>query len=492
MRHVTSQIGVVSLTIFCALQGSIAARADPTSQGSGWHDSYDIEQEASGLKLTTTNGEIVQSVEISGASATTDDQPQILQPGESWRKSFEVDETLGDGTLFTTEFRSNFTDVWRDAGPTLSNLQVLGETGSGSRALSDFYFSASFLNDRISVSSESEESAWTPIDDSRDATRGVSQQFRASAVLFQSGSAKLSVDAASGHVDPTYSSLTTAPLTDPLFSRNSSTSQLRSTATMDRFTLNLYQRDSELLKPNHPGDILPQERETGAGASVSLADFRTDGGGLKGTIFTLIPDSVWVDSSQGNVIAPDSSEPFGPVKNESIGANRSWTMGNAYVSYWNAVQAVPQEGSLGGIWSGHGADFGANLNLGQWYLYGGLSKYSSTSVGWLNNTAENSVTGTLLVSWKHTDWPTITAGVVSYADGSTFDFGGFNGSGLRRYEVALDFSRPASAQLGRDINLKLLASYCGTATQWRWEDAGFDQELGSLFAGVRLDFPFAP
>lgn len=493
MRKATSPFAFVLLTGSYALMAPVAARADSTSQELGWHDSYDIDQEASGVKLTTTNGELVQSLEISGANASTDDQPEVLKPGESWRKSLQVDVTSDDGTLFNTQFRGNFTDVWLDPGYTLGNLQVLGGTGDGNRALTDLYFSADFLNDRISVSSESEASTWVPINDYRDTTRGLSQQLRASALLFQSGSAKLSVDAVSSHVDPNYWNLTNASVTDPLLVRNEATSQLRSTATMDRFTLNLFRRQSEMLTASHPGDILPQQSETGAGASVLLSDFRVGSEGLNGAMSTLIPDSIWITRSQGDVTArQDNSETFGPVRNGSIGANRSWTSGNAYVSYWSTIQAVPENGSPG-IWSGHGTDFGGNVNFGQWNIYGGLSQYSSSSVGWLNNTAENSVTGTLLVSWKSTDWPTITAGVVSYAYGySTLDFGGFNGSDLRRYEVSLDFSRPMSAQLGRDISLKVLATYCGTAAQWRWEDAGYDQELGSVFAGVRLEFPFQP
>ena len=63
-RGLISKPGIAWLTILCALLGSATARADSTSQELGWHESYDVEQDASGLKLKTQGGELAQSLEI--------------------------------------------------------------------------------------------------------------------------------------------------------------------------------------------------------------------------------------------------------------------------------------------------------------------------------------------------------------------------------------------------------------------------------------------
>jgi hypothetical protein len=483
------QPGAVGLTVFLAAFGASAAQADLRATGSGWHESYDVD--ASAPKLIPGDGVTGYSLEISGADADSDWQPQVLQPGETSRKTYQFDGKVNFGSLVKTEFRSNFAEVLRDPDNSLGNLQGLGETGSGSRELTGLFFKGDLFNGRVSLSLDRQGSTWAPIEDYRDAVRGTSQQLRFSAILLRSDSVKWSIDGVSSRVEPDFHTLTDAPVTDALLTANRSTSQFRSTVTFDRFEVNAFRRESGAIAADPQRDTRPHQSETGAGASVSLSDLRSDSAGpVAKKVFAIMPDSIWVSASEGAAAdGSGNSTAAGALKNYSVGATRNWSAGDAFLSYWQSVKDAPQS-SDPSRWSGHGIDFGGNLYFGQWTIYGGMSLYSSDNLELSDKGLENSFSGTFLASWKPAQGPAIRVGATSYRYGyAMLDYGSFTGSNQWQYEAALDFSDAASARLHTPVLLNFLAGYRASAQQSRWENAGYGQALGGIFTGFRLDLP---
>jgi len=208
-------------------------------------------------------------------------------------------------------------------------------------------------------------------------------------------------------------------------------------------------------------------------------------------VLSLAPDTIWVSSNHGSLETGIASAalPAGTQK-FTTGATRGWSTGDAFVSYWQSSVGMNASSIDVGQWSGRGLDAGGNLYFGKWLIYGSVSVYSDDNRGPWSSTAENSVSGSLLLTWNPTGGPSLTAGVMSYRYGySMLDYGGFYGSDLQRFELAADFSRVASARLDWDIGLKFLASYRTDVHESQWGNARSGDGLGKVFVGLRLGLP---
>src|SRR5262249_39959286 len=146
---------------------------------------------------------------------------------------------------------------------------------------------------------------------------------------------------------------------------------------------------------------------------------------------------VWVSRNEGT-LATAFSLPVVPLEKITAGATRNWSAGDVTVSYWQSAIGSSQLAEAN-YWNGHGLDAGGNLYFGKWLIYGGVSLYSAGDIASLSRTAETSLTGSFLVTWKP-DWgPSLTAGLSSYRYGyTTFEYDSFTGNALERYEFAAD------------------------------------------------------
>jgi hypothetical protein len=460
--------------------------------GSQWDAPYSVERLSNSevrLKSADVNGRY--SVQLTSLDAESDLQSGSLMAGETRRKSIALDANAKLGSQVSTEVHADTTEVRRDPGDSLRNLQTMGDSGTGSRALSNYRMATHLFNDRVFFSSSRQASTWTPLGEYGGDTRGLSEQFRFKALLLKSDLLKFSVDGAASRVDPNYWELTAKPSSDDLLARNRTTHQIRSNLNVSRFALSLLRRDSATLVADHAGDFKPRQTEWGSIASVGLSDLRSGSGSYIGDhVLFLLPDSIWASQNTGTLQTGPSAAAQTNIEKFTIGATRGWDTGDAFASYWRSAVGSGQPLTNAGYWGGHGLDVGGNLYFGTWLLYCDVSFYSADSVAPWSTTAESNVNGSLLVTWKPLYGPSLTAGLASYRYVySMFDYGGFDVSNLERYELVADFSKMASAQLDWDIRFKLLASYRSDTHESQWHYTSYEDGLGRMFMGFRFDLP---
>lgn len=486
-------VGLSPLAVPVARADECFCLFDPTAQQ--FQVPYEIERlKNSGFKLVSRASENGYSFRLANSSANSDQPSQSLADGEVWRNSVDLDVTANFGTYVKTELHTNFTEAWRDPGSSLRNLQVLGEDGNGSRALSDFQFTTKFLDDRVMLSSSRQASTWMPAMNDRSEMRGVAENFRFKVAILDYKSVQLSVDGVSNRIDPDYWELTKTPTSDPLQAKNRATRQLRSSLHLGRFGLNVLTRESSVLVTENESDFHPRQTEMGATASVGLADLRNDNRrSWEDPLLFWVPDTVWIGRNQGSL---QSESPHtaaaSTVENFSAGATRAWGIGDISFGYWqSAIEASPLA-SASSSWGGHGFDLGGNLYFSNWLVYGNVSLYSADSMAAWNAMTEDSISGSLLVKWNPAYGPALSAGVTYYGYGlNMLDYEGLEGNNLWRYELALDFSRMATASLNRDLQLKLFTSFRSNALQSQWANARYGDATGSVFMGFRFGLPLS-
>jgi hypothetical protein len=173
---------------------------------------------------------------------------------------------------------------------------------------------------------------------------------------------------------------------------------------------------------------------------------------------------------------------------------RNWNSGAINLSYWQStVQAAAQLPDMA-QWRGHGMDAAGNVYSGRFSLSGNLSWYKANDLALLNNNSENSVSGSLFVSWRPALWPKLSAGVTNYAyQADFFSYNGAEQNSLMRYQLTVDGSPLlATALSDRNAQLTFLASYQGNKSRSQWSQADYSSDVGNVFVGFRFARPFLP
>jgi hypothetical protein len=455
---------------------------------------YHIEQVGTkAIRLISNNPENRYAITLSGSNSDGDFDLQTRAPGEAWHKSLGVELEGKLGAFLTTDLRTEFTEVERDANAELFGLQPL-DGGRNRRALNEFNASTRFLGDRVSVTSSRRSSSLMPLESNANDRKGVFEQDRFSAWLWRSDEDGLSIEGALIRVDANYQDLTNTDI-DALQARNKQTQQLKSKLNLGWAGVFVTQRQAAALVPDKNG-ATPRQSEIGTGVSVGLSALQNiPAGDIGHDVLSALPDSVWVSTDRGSVEYDGvvASTP-GQSEKTAIGMTQSWNAGGLNLRYWRS--AVRSDGQLpeDTQWRGHGMDVAGNLYSGHWTIWGNLSWYKADNVAAWSNSAENSVNGSLFVTWDSLRWPKLTAGVTNYAYQA--DFFGYHGTeqnSLTRYQLTIDGSRLLAAALSdKDAQLTFLASYQGDKSRSQLVQTGYSSDAGNVFLGFRFARPFLP
>jgi len=455
---------------------------------------YHVEQLGDkGVKLMSNKLENNYAITLSGSNSDADTRLEALAPGEAWHKSLGVELEGKLGALLDTDLRTNFTEVERNAGAELFGLQSLDGSADNRRALEEFDATTKFLGDRVTFTSSRRTSSLVPLGANADDSKGISEQDRFSAWLWQSDHSSLSVDGALSRIDADYQDLTNTNTTDALQARNKETYQLRSKLSIGRAGFFVSHRDTVALIPDQHG-AQPHQSEIEAGVSVGLSALQNMASGDIGHgLLSVLPDSLWISTDRGSV-AYGVASAAGQTEKSAIGVSRNWDTGAINLSYWqSAVQAaaqLPDEVQ----WRGRGMDAAGNLYSGRWSISGNLSWYKANDLALLNNNSENSVSGSLFVSWRPALWPKLSAGVTNYAYQADFlDYNGAEKNSLIRYQLTVDGSPLlATALSDRNAKLTFLASYQDNKSRSQWSQADYSSDMGNVFVGFRFARPLLP
>ena len=456
---------------------------------------YRVEQLADkGVKLISNNPENNYAITLSGSNSDAGTAPKALSPGEAWHKSLGVELEGKLGAFLNADLQTNFTQVERNSGAELFGLQPLDGTADNRRALEEFYATTKFLDERITFTSSRRTSSLLPLGSKTEDSKGISEQDRFSAWLWQSDQSSLSVDGALSRIDADYQDLTNTNTADALQARNKETYQLRSKLSIGGAGFFVSHRDTVALIPDQHG-AQPHQSEIETGVSVGLSALQNMASGDIGhTVLSVLPDSLWISADRGSVTYGDTNSTAGQTEKSAIGMTRNWNSGAINLSYWQStVQAAAQLPDMA-QWRGHGMDAAGNVYSGRFSLSGNLSWYKANDLALLNNNSENSVSGSLFVSWRPALWPKLSAGVTNYAyQADFFSYNGAEQNSLMRYQLTVDGSPLlATALSDRNAQLTFLASYQGNKSRSQWSQADYSSDVGNVFVGFRFARPFLP
>ena len=434
-----------------------------------------------GIKLISRNPENSYTITVLGSNAETG-SIQTLQAGEAWQKSLGVEFEGKLGGFLKTDLSTRFTQLQGNLIGQPFGVQAPESIGTNRRGLEEFTFTTQFLGERIAVTSSRRASNRTGFDTAMAGAKGEYEQDRFNAWLWRSNRSSLSIEGASGRVDSGFQALVQ---TTPTKSEESQ--QLRSKFSFGRAGVFVSQRDALALAPDG-STALSRQSDVETGASLGLSDLRQGG-----PLLYLLPDSVWVSTSQGSVKQGDAlAFAARPMEKSAIGMTRSWDSGSLNLSYWrSAVEgapSVPAESQ----WHGRGMDIGGTLNSGRLSVAGNLTWYTADNLAAWNNTAESNVNGSLFLTWSRAAWPRLSAGVTNYAYQAAFlDYGGLEASSLTRYELAVDSSRLLSAWADPEAQLKFIASYQGNSARSQWAQTA-DTGARDVFLGLKFTRSLLP
>src|SRR5258705_11220676 len=246
-------------------------------------------------------------------------------------------------------------------------------------------------------------------------------------------------------------------------------------------------RDADALIPEQHG-AQPHQSEMETGVSVGLSALQNiAGGGIGHDLLSVPPDSLWISTDRGSVSYGVASA-AGLTEKSAIGVSRNWNTGAINLTYWQppvqAAAQLPEEVQ----WRGRGMDAAGNLYSGRWSISGNLSWYKANDFALWNSSSENSVSGSLFVSWRSALWPKLSAGVTNYAYQA--DFFGYNGAennSLMRYQLMVDGSSLlATALSDRNAKLTFLASYQDNKSRSQWSQTDYSSGVGNVFVGFRF------
>jgi hypothetical protein len=443
----------------------------------------------SGVQVTSSAGGNY-AVTLSSSDSATDASGH-LAAGEAQRKSLDAEFRGHLGYFFNLDLRGDLTNVKRDTDDELFALQPLDSVGDNRRAMENLDLKAVFLGDRLSFSSSRRASTLTPLARNSFETRGLSGQDRLSAWLWHSGKDGLSLEGATSRIDANYEDLTKLTTADPLQVKNRETRQVRSNLKVGWAGVFVTARDWAALTPDQKGDRA-KSAEIEAGASVALSDLHDDANfhAFSG----LLPDSIWVSATRGTIEHSLASSSPGQTEKSAVGVTRSWDGGSVNLSYWRSTiepeALLPRDAE----WRGHGLDFGGSVTPGHWTLSGNLSWYRAEDLVLLNSSAENSLGGSLFVSWSAPSWPKLSAGVTNYGyEADYLDNHGLERNGSVRYQLMLDCSSLIAGTLAdKSAQLSFLASFDASNSRSQWSQAGSSSAAGNMFFGFRFARPVAP
>jgi hypothetical protein len=313
--------------------------------------------------------------------------------------------------------------------------------------------------------------------------RGEYEQDRFNAWLWRSSRSSLSIEGTSRRVD---SGFQTLAQTTPTKSEESQ--QLRSKFSFGRAGVFVSQRDALALAPDG-GAALSRQSDVETGASLGLSDLRQSG-----SLLYLLPDSIWVSTSQGSVVQ-SSAVAFAarPMEKSAIGMTQSWDQGSVNVSYWRSAVEAPAAIPDEALWRGRGMDVAGTLSSGRLSVSGNLTWYTTDNLAAWNNTAESNVNGSLFLTWSRAAWPKLSAGVTNYGyQAAFFDYGGLETSGLMRYELGVDSTSLLSAWADPEARLKFIASYQGNTIRSQWTQTYADASTGDVFLGMKFTRSLLP
>lgn len=419
----------------------------------------------------------------------------ILDPGLLGQKHFSVDAEAETGAIVEARLSARFTDLQRDPAEQLLNLVPLTGSESEGRSLAHLSAWFSLYEDRISYSVNRRASELTPGGAKRRDFTGSFEQHRLNTVLWRSGKSSVSVEAVMSRVEPDYRDLSDRHITDPLQARNKSTRQLTSNATLGRASVFVRARRGVTLRAETIGGSRPTQTEREIGGSLWIADLRDGADNLFGRINRLwAPDLIWISGAHGALKeGADSVAGRKKIQKSAVGASRSWEMGTVYVSNWRSVMESPFVAPGIPRWRGHGWDVGADLYHQDWSLSGSVSDYRSDTAAPWSNAAEDSVSGSIFLTWRPAHGPDVSIGTGNYQyRGEFFDYLGAEMSNYRHYQASFDFSKSASAWLARDAQLKIAASLQSSASQSQWWGANHAEGNGKLFTGIKFVLPIGP
>ena len=482
--------GMMPSGVSIAQAGECPCSSDPESPPTtaSVAASYHVEQLGDkGVKLMSSNLENNYAITLSGSNSDADTRFEALAPGEAWHKSLGVELEGKLGALMNADLRTNFTEVERNSGAELFGLQPLDGSTDNRRALEEFDATTKFLGDRVTFTSSRRTSSLVPLGANADDAKGISQQDRFSAWLWQSDHSSLSVEGALSRIDADYQDLTNTNTTDALQARNKETHQLRSKLSMGWVGFFVSHRDAVALIADQRG-AQPHQSEMETGVSIGLSVLQDiASGGIGHNLQLVLPDSLWISTDHGSV-AYGVASAAGQTEKSAIGVNRNWDIGAINLSYWqSAVQAaaqLPYEVQ----WRGRGMDAAGNFYSGRWSISGNLSWYKANDLALWNSSSENSLSGSLVVSWRPALWPKLSAGVTNYDYQA--DFFGYNGAennSLMRYQLMVDGSSLlATALSDRNAKLTFLASYQDNKSRSQWSQTDYSSGMGNVFVGFRF------
>ena len=419
----------------------------------------------------------------------------ILNPGLLEQKYVSFDAEAETGAIVKAGLSARFTDLQRDPAEQLLNLIPLTGSESEGRSLAHLSAWFSLYGDRISYSVNRRATELRPGGASRRDFTGSFEQHRLNAVLWRSGKSGVSVEAVVSRAEPDYRDLSDKHVTDPLQARNKSTRQLTSNATLGRAGVFVRERRAATLRAETIGGSRPSQTEREIGASLWIADLRDGADNVFGRINRLwAPDMLWVSGAHG-ALDEGAVSVAGrkQIQKSAIGASRSWEMGTVYVSNWRSVMESPSAAPGISRWQGNGWDVGADLYYRDWSLSGAVSDYRSDTAAPWSNASEDSVSGSIFLTWRPAHGPDVSIGTGNYQyHGEFFDYLGAEMSNYRHYQASFDFSKPASAWLARDVQVKMAVSLQSSANRSQWWGADHAEGDGKIFTGIKFVLPIGP
>jgi hypothetical protein len=409
-----------------------------------------------GVKLTSKNAVNSYAITVLGSNAEAANTPA---GAEAWQKSVGVEVQGKLGSYVKTDVTTRFTEL--ESSPAFGpyGLQSTEGLGTDRRALEEYSITTQFLGDRVAVSSSRRASDRAGLDPSLSVKGGASEQDKFNAWVWRSKNSSLSIEGTSKRVESGFQNLSQAMQT-----RNEESQQLKSKLSYGRAGVFVAQREAAALSPDLSTE-LSRQSDFETGATLGLSDLRQ-----KGTIRSLLPDSVWVSTNRGSV---GSGEPatyqVRPLEKSAVGMTRSWDSGSLNVSYWQSSVDGPTALAEEALWRSQGMDFGGTLTSGRLSMSGNLSFYTADNIVALNNSAESNLNGSLFLTYSRAAWPKVSAGVTNYAyQAAYFDYAGLNQNSLMRYEIGIDSTPLLSAWRDPGAQLKFIASYQDASSLSQW------------------------
>lgn len=434
-----------------------------------------------GIKLISKNPENSYAITVLGSNAEA--AAAQMQAGDAWQKSLGVDVEGKLGAFLKADLKTRFTELEGTLISRPYGVQTTDGVGTDRRALEELTFTTQFLGDRVAVTSSRRASDHTGFDTAMAGRRGEYEQDRFNAWLWRSTRSSFSIEGTSKRVDSGFQTLgQTAP------TKSEESRQLRSKLSFGRAGIFVSQRDALALAPDGNA-ALSRQSDVETGASLGLSDLRQSG-----SLLYLLPDSVWVSTSQGSVVKSDAvAFAARPMEKSAIGMTRSFDQGSLNVSYWRSAIEAPAAIPDDSLWRGRGMDVAGTLSSGRLSVSGNLTWYSADNLAAWNNTAETNVNGSLFLTWSRAAWPKLSAGVTNYGyQAAFFDYGGVETSSLMRYEVGVDSTALLSAWADPEAQLKFVASYQGNITRSQWSQSYADASTDDVFLGLKFTRSLLP